>query len=75
MLFGGKFQRLELAARTEIGQRRSVALGGISRRIEGKMQDAPRGFDRGERARVNLAEDRCAQGVWDERSTLFDRDT
>ena len=42
VLLGGCFQRLELAAGAQIGERRAVALGGIAGGIEGEMQDAAR---------------------------------
>ena len=47
----------------EVCERRAVGLAALAGRIEGEMQDAARGLDRGERARMNLAEHRCAQRV------------
>jgi hypothetical protein len=57
---GGRLQLLKLAARAEVGQRRAVAFGGISRCVKCEVQDASRGCDRCERAGVHLAEYRGA---------------
>ena len=74
VLFGGRFQRLKLAAGAEIAERHTIALGGVAGGIEGKVQDAPRRRDRRKRARMDFAEDRRAQGMRGELSAVLDGD-
>ena len=63
VLFDGWFQRLEIAARTQISERGSILPCGIAGGIEGKMQNAPRRLEWRKRPRVHFSEYRSAQGV------------
>ncbi len=63
MLFCRRFQRLEAAADTEIGQHSAVVLGRLAGGVERKLQNARRRFDWCKGASVHLAENRRAQRV------------
>ena len=71
---GRRFQRFNLAAGAEIGERGAVGLGGVAGGIEGKVQDAARRFDRGEWPRMHLAENGRAQGMRGQPPAVLDGD-
>ena len=56
VLLGSVLQRLEPARTAEVGEGGAVALGALAGGVEGEMQDAPRAFQRRERAGVHFAE-------------------
>jgi hypothetical protein len=55
VLFDGRFQRLEIAARTQISERGSILPRGIAGGIEGKMQNTPRRLEWRKRPRVHFS--------------------
>ena len=74
MLLGAGLERVEPTPLAEVGEGRAVALAGIARGVEGKVQNAARRLDRRERPRVHLAEHGGAQGMRLEPPAAFDAD-